>query len=406
MRTIALVAVLTAHGLASAGPQRVRCDDLSTAELAIDGMLDDWPAKVLARAGSGRDAAADAVRDAAIDLRCAWDGGALALALEVADDRVVRLAKPSARAHEDHLEITVAAGGRPVAIAVYPGNAVARSRIIAPPGVAVADSLQPHGFSVEVRVPAAALAGLSDATPALELLAVFHDADRATGGDDTEVELAAAIELGDRKDLLEDFLRAARIKKSDLRLDVLADLDPDRKGKERLVAGGAVIGVLTDRFAFVTLPVKRQADIKHIDLVPLGPRGLDVISAVVTQGGNGGSRDLLLLWTVWSGQLQPLAQIEVRKQLAGNLLEAGWRIVKGRRGPELWVEPRPPSGWTAETWNEVPADDADPIVLPWDPTRGGVAYRLTGAELARRDLPPPRSPPRSPPRAPPRAPKK
>ena len=388
MRTIALVAVLTAHGLASAGPPRVRCDDLSTAELAIDGMVDDWPTKVLARAGAGRDAAPDA----AIDLRCAWDGGALALALDVKDDRVVRLAKPSARAHEDHIEITVAAGGRPVTIAVYPGNAVAKPRITAPPGVAVADSLQPHGFSVEARVPAAAIAGLSDATPVLELLAVFHDADRATGGDDAEVELAAAIELGDRKDLLDDFLRATRLKKSDLRIDVLADLDPDRKGKERLVAGGAVIGVLTDRFAFVTLPVKRPADIKHIDLVPLGPHGLDVISAVVTQGGNGGSRDLLLLWTVWSGQLQPLAQIEVRKQLAGNLLEAGWRIVKGRRGPELWVEPRPPIGWTAETWNEVPADDADPIVLPWDPMRGGVAYRLTGAELARRDLPPPRAP--------------
>ena len=82
----------------------------------------------------------------------------------------------------------------------------------------------------------------------------------------------------------------------------------------------------------------------------------------------------------------------MRKQLGGNLLEAGWKIVKGRRGPELWVEPRPAIGWTAETWNEVPADDADPIVLPWDPVRGGVAYTLTGAELARRDLPPPGPP--------------
>lgn len=376
-----------AQGLATAGPIRVRCDDLSTAELSIDGLLDDWPTPVTARAGTAP--------DAAIELRCAWDGSALGLALDVKDDRVVRVAgKPSAKTHEDHVDIAVSAGARPVTIAVYPGNAVAKPRIAAPAGVAVADSLQPRGFSVEVRVPAAALAGLSDSTPALELAVVFHDADRATGGDDTDVELAAAIELGDRKDLLDDFLRATRLKKSDLRLDTLADLDPDRRGKERLVAGGAVIGVLTDRFAFVTLPVQRPADIKHIDLLPLGPRGLDVISAVVAQTGNGGSRDLLLLWTVWSGQLQPLAQIEVRKQLGGNLLESGWKIVKGRRGPELWVEPRPAIGWTAETWNEVPADDADPIVVPWDPARGGVAYTLTGAELARRDLPPPKAPPR------------
>lgn len=393
MRTIAFVAVVIAdcaygaHGLATAGPVRVRCDDLSTAELSIDGLLDDWPTPVTARAG--------AAPDAAIELRCAWDGSALGLALDVKDDRVVRVAgKPGAKTHEDHVEIAVAAGSRPVTLVVYPGNAIAKPRIAAPTGVAVADSLQPHGFSVEARVPAAAIAGLSDSTPALELAVVFHDADRAAGGDDTDVELAAAIELGDRKDLLDDFLRATRLKKSDLRLDTLADLDPDRRGKERLVAGGAVIGVLTDRFAFVTLPVKRPGDIKHVDLLPLGPRGLDVISAVVAQTGNGGSRDLLLLWTVWSGQLQPLAQIEVRKQLGGNLLEAGWKIVKGRRGPELWVEPRSAIGWTAETWNEVPTDDADPIVVPWDPARGGVAYTLTGAELARRDLPPPGPPAR------------
>jgi hypothetical protein len=386
MRRILFVAVLTAygaHGLATAGPAVVRCDDLSTAELGIDGLLDDWPTQVVARAG--------AAPDAAIELRCAWDGSALGLALDIKDDRVVRVGgKATSRSHEDRVEITVGAGARPMTIVVYPGNAVARPRITAPAGVAVADSLQPHGFSVEARVPAAALAGFSDSTPALELAIVFHDADRATGGDDTDVELAAAVELGDRKDLLDDFLRATRLRKSELRLDMLADLDPDRRGKERLVAGGAVIGVLTDRFAFVTLPVKRPADIKHIDLLPLGPHGQSVISAVVAQTGNGGSRDLLLLWTVWSGQLQALAQIEVRKQLAGNLLEAGWKIVKGRRGPELWVEPRPAIGWTADTWNEVPADDADPIVLPWDPAKGGVVYTLTGAELARRDLPLPR----------------
>jgi len=97
-----------------------------------------------------------------------------------------------------------------------------------------------------------------------------------------------------------------------------------------------------------------------------------------------------MLWTVWSGQLQPLAQIEIRKELRGNVLEAGYRIVKGKRAPELVVEPRPVVCWTTETWNEEPADDADPIVLPWDPAKGGVAYALTGAEVKRRDLPAPK----------------
>lgn len=378
-----LAVVLAARGLASAGPVAVRCDDLATGELSVDGLFDDWTTPPRAHSG--------AAPDAAIELRCAWDGTALALALDLTDDRVVRV---RGKGHEDHVDIAVGAGGKPVVLSVYPGTAIAKPRITAPAGVAVADSLQPHGFSIEARIPAAAIAGLTDSTPSLDLAIVFHDADRATGGDDGEVALAATIELGDRKDLLDDFLRATRLRRADLKLDTLADLDPDRRGRERLVAGGTVIGVLTDRFAFVTLAVARPADVKRVELLALGPRGLQVISAVITQGGNGGTRDLLLLWTVWSGQLQPLAQIEVRKQLAGKLLEASWKIVKGRRGPELWVEPRPAIGWTAETWNEEPASDADPIVLPWDAARGGVAYTLTGAEVARRDLPPPRVPPR------------
>jgi len=379
MRWSVLAVVLAARGVASAGPVTVRCDDLSTAELSVDGLFDDWSTPPRAHSGTAP--------DAAIELRCAWDGAALALAVNLTDDRVVRV---RGKGHEDHVDISVAAGGKPVSLGVYPGTAVARPRITAPSGVAVADSLQPHGFSVEARIPAAAIAGLTDSTPSLELAIVFHDADLATGGDDTEVPLLATIELGDRKDLLDDFLRATRLRRGDVRLDALADLDPDRRGNERVVAGGAVIGVLTDKFAYVTLAVARPADVKRVELLALGPRGLQVISAVITQSGNGGTRDLLLLWTVWSGQLQPLAQIEVRKQLAGKLLEATWKIVKGRRAPELWVEPRPAVGWTAETWNEQPASDADPIVLPWDPARGGVAYTLTGAEVARRDLPPPK----------------
>ena len=47
-------------------------------------------------------------------------------------------------------------------------------------------------------------------------------------------------------------------------------------------------------------------------------------------------------------------------------------------------------GWTAETWNEEPADDADSIVVPWDSARGGVAYSLKGVSLERRMLPVPK----------------
>jgi hypothetical protein len=216
---------------------------------------------------------------------------------------------------------------------------------------------------------------------------VFHDADQATGGADHDVSIDTTIELAERKELLDDFLATVRLSRADLKLDLLAELDPDHPGKERLVAGGTVIGVLADQFGYVSLPAASPADVQEIKLLPLGPRGSQVISAIVRQSGNGGSRQLLLLWTVWSGRLEPLAQIEVRKEAAGNVLASEWKIVKGKRGPELWVTPKPAIGWTEQTWNEQPASDADPIALPWDAKSGGTAYWLTGKELAHRELP-------------------
>jgi hypothetical protein len=170
----------------------------------------------------------------------------------------------------------------------------------------------------------------------------------------------------------------------------MAELDPDRRGQERLVAGGTVIGVLTDQFAYVQLPAQKPSDVREVKLLPLGTRGLQIVEAIVRQAGTGGSRDLLMLWTVWSGQLQPLAQIEVRKEQGVNVLESTWAIGKGKKGPELVVTPKPAVGWTADTWHEEAASDADPIVLPWDTVKGGTGYTLRGHEVERRDVPAPR----------------
>lgn len=359
----------------------IRCDNLSTADLSVDGLLDDWKQnQVLARMG--------APADGAIALKCSWDGTAFALALDLADDRVVRV---RGKGHEDRVDISLSvAGGKPIAIVVYPGNAIAKDKILKPPRTEAADSLQPKGFSIEAKVPAARIPGFSGSTPAFQLRVAFHDADQATGGDDTDLVMSQTIELGDRKDLLDDFLRSVRLKRSDVKLDAMAELDPDRRGQERIVAGGTVIGVLTDQYAYVSLPAQKASDVREVKLIPLGTRGLQIVEALVREAGNGGSRDLLMLWTVWSGQLQPLAQIEVRKEQGANLLESTWTIGKGKKGPELVVTPKPAVGWTADSWHEEAASDADSILLPWDTTKGGTGYTLRGHEVERRDLPAPR----------------
>jgi hypothetical protein len=353
-----------------------RCDMLPTADLTIDGLLDDWRDKhVLARVGSPA--------DGAVEVRCVWDGKAIAFAIDVKDDRVIRVKGGK----EDHVTLSLSAGTRAVVVDAYPGNSMAKPKITKPARAEAADSLQPKGFSVEVAIPAAAIPDFSPATPSFALELVFHDSDAATGGDLVPIEIKQPIELGDRKDLLEDFLTTVRLRKTDIRLDTLVELEPDHKGKERLIAGGNVIGVLTEQFAYVTLPAASAQDVKKVELMPLGPKGQQIVTALVRQTGNGGARELLMMWTVWSGQLQPLVNIEVKKEMGSNVLEATWKLVKGKKGNELVVEPKPAIGFTAETFNEVPAGDSDSILLPWDPERAGIAYSLKGAEIERRDLP-------------------
>ena len=346
------------------------CDEVS--DLSVDGMIDEWKGtRVFARIGSPS--------EGAMEVHCAWDGTTLALMANVKDDRVVRVK----RGHEDHVRVTIAAGGKPIVVDVFPGNSIAKSKITKPAKVTAADSLQPKGFSVEIEIPAAAIPEYSASTPQFELVATFHDSDAAAGGDDTPLQIAQPIELGDRKDLLDDFLATVQLSKTDIRHDSLVDLDPDRAGKERLVAGGNVIGVLTDQFAFVTLPAAPT----KIELLPLGPKGTQIVAAFVRQVGNGGARELLMLWTVWSGQLSPLVNIEIKKEVGSNVLESTLKVTKGKKGPELVVQPKPAVGFTAETWAEEPAADADSILLPWDPDKSGIAYTVKGADIERRELP-------------------
>ncbi len=158
MRVVAIATtIILAVGTADADRTVVRCDNQSTADLAVDGMLDDWGKDVVTRIG--------VASDGQFALRCSWDGKAFALSLDILDDRVVRFA--SGKGDQDHVKVAVSAGGRPVAVDVYPGNALAKAKITKPARVSVGQSLQPKGFSVELLVPGAALAGLTASTPSL-----------------------------------------------------------------------------------------------------------------------------------------------------------------------------------------------------------------------------------------------
>lgn len=393
LSTVASVAVTAAPAHADTMKMTMppmKCDAKAAENVVIDGIVDisdEWTPGTRGSTGS---------KDADYGIRCAWDGKRMVVAVVVTDDKVVRLPKPGG--NEDKLAISISAGGAPLVVNVWPGNALAKRRQAvtpkAPKQLELADSLTGGGFSVEVGVPASAVPGLSAATTELQLNVKYEDADAATGpAPDIGFDITRTVELSDRTQLFADFLTTVRLKKSDILFDKTTELDSDLPGKERVVMGGTIVGILTSQFAFVQLPAAKPQDILARGVLPFGPTtgkgARDVIYAVVRQKFDIGSRDLLMLFTVWSGQLQPLGSFEIRKQIAGNVFETTYASTKGKGGRtmEITLTPKPAIGFTAENYEPSTEPDVDAILLPWDAARSSVVLSLAGMDITRHDVP-------------------
>jgi len=396
MRTqvLAIMALLAASGVARGGVDHtcVHAD----ADVSVDGMLDDWTGVTKVRAGG-------TAADASFDLYCVYDDTRLALAIDVRDDKVIRVKKGPAT--EDSVELVIAAGGAPLTLVIEPGALGAKPHRTldgkaVPRWLAIEDTLQDKGFSIELVVPLARLPGYSSGTPSISAHVTFHDSDQATGKTTDDVGIEVSLGLAAKQDLLRDFLRAVKAKPADVRFDQQADVDRGRKGNERVVVAGAALGVLADQFSFITLPAQTAADVIEVKLIDLRGDGTKLIAATVRQRGNGGSRDVLNLFGVEAGQLSPLIAIETRKELGARVLASTWKLgtVKGKAGvkkgkkatPALVVVAGPATGFDADNWAETPAPDVEPINLPWDEDRYGTAFWLEGAVVQKETVPPPK----------------
>jgi hypothetical protein len=124
-------------------------------------------------------------------------------------------------------------------------------------------------------------------------------------------------------------------------------------------------------------------------LVDLRGDGSRVIVTVVREAGTSGTRDVLLGFGANGGSIVQLFAVEVRRERGAQKLESEWSITGGRNGkpPQLIVKAKPAVGWDADSYDEAPAGDAEPIALPWDDDRWGAAYTLDGDSLLAHPLP-------------------
>jgi hypothetical protein len=251
----------------------------------------------------------------------------------------------------------------------------------------IEDSLQPKGFSIEAAIPLSKIPGWTSSVPALRAEIAFHDADRATELkiQDT-VAFRGTLEFAHSANAVRAFLRATKLSRADVKVDVMADVDPGA-GAERIIAGGKIIGVVSSTFAFIELPVRDASDVHAVKVVDFSPGGRAQIVAHYRQHGNGGSRDVVSVFNIGAGAFSVALAFEVRKEMGSHRLENRWAIVpagkhrkvaprerKKLRGYDIVVEAGRAVGWDEDNYREARASDAQPILLPWEDVKRTVWY--------------------------------
>ena len=357
------------------------CARVAEDVVIADGVIDDW-------SGIGRRSVGGTERDASFTIRCAYDDKRLHLAVEARDDFMYRGKKPSTR-KDDHLLVELKISGKKSdRLVLFPANdQVARTRRWngrkVPAWLEVEDAQIRRGWAMELSMPLTRIRGYNQNAGAIIARIQLNDADYAAKIEG-RVTFDGQLTLEGADALYQAFLASTKLSPEDITLDTMANVD-DSPGAERIVAGGDLIGIIGDQFFYMTLPVAAGKDVAKVQVVDLRGDGTKSILTQVRQHGNGGSRDLLIVWHAGSNQLQQVLAWEIRKEKAGKVLENRWSLAprgkyrtgrSAKRGRDLVLEvsDKDARGWDEDNYFEQPAQDAQPILTPWSDQTSAVYY--------------------------------
>ncbi len=359
---------------AEAQAKGVICEHVQPDFVAVDGMGDDW--------GSVRSVQYGGRGDGSMKVKCAYDDRQLYLFLQVEDARLMRNGRASAK-KDDHVSLSIGVrGGKAIRATIFPGSErVSRKLVGAPRFVKIEDSLQDRGFSVEMSIPLAKMSQWSSTVPYLDARVLFHDVD--PGGRKKVAGVRGKMHFSDAVSTYRSFMRQAGLRNRDLRLDELADVDSGR-GPERILVGKAVLGVLGTSFTYTGLPIASPKDLLSVRVLDFDGSGRSTILTELRQHGNGGSRDVLIVWSVGSnGSLRPVLTVETHKEMGNARMENSWSLVprgkhregaKRTKGFDLLVVTGEVTGFTEANYREAPATDSKAILPPWGEQQSAVYY--------------------------------
>lgn len=367
------------------------CELVGPDVIVVDGLIDDW------RGLRGQDLGGKD-QDTSFTIRCAYDDQRLHMAVDVRDEYLFR-SKQAQPSRDDNLVIELAVSGSADSLRVYPGSDKVSPRRqwngkAVPAWLQVEDTQQRRGWSVEVSIPLARLRGYGKGAPGVKARIEHRDADFA-GKTESRLAFDGSLELAATKDLYRSFLKTTGLAAKDIKLDRTANID-DTPGPERVIVGGKILGVLSTEFAYMELPVRSPRDVLRVALADLRGDGTMSVMTELRQHGNGGSRDIVVVWqVVGNGQFEEVLAVEVRKALGDKVLVNRWSLVprgkfrkvsrnpRSKKGHDLLIEvgERDVTGWDEDSYNEVPASDVRPILTPWSEQTSAVYYFEGNAAL-------------------------
>jgi len=205
--------------------------------------------------------------------------------------------------------------------------------------------------------------------PAVPFRLALHDADVAAAPRiETVVDFGeGSLVLEEADALLHEFLGTVKLRRGDVALDVTAEVD-GVPGAERVVWAGRYVGILGQGFAYIELPAASAKDVLEVRVVDLAGDGKSNVLARYIERGNGGSREVLAVWNIRNQTIGRIFAHEIGKTFGRARLTNVWELVpkKGkRRGHDLVIRAGAAAGVTPDTWNETPAEDMVPVLLPW-----------------------------------------
>lgn len=378
-----LVAGLLLGAAASAQPLRI---DRSAEKMRVDGALREWKGARFVTLGEGEDAA---LRYA---LASVDDG--LYVGAEVSDEQLIRtvgvgpaqdalvltLAMPDGAGSFKTSEVWLHAGqaGKSKAAAGLGKNGRAPS---AEPRIQVVEGPRESGkgYVLEAFVPFALIEGAQIWEQGRARI-VLEDVDQAKVSK-PELSLSSApgvrtadlprIALGvGQNDFLGSFAGSKGLTGAEPRYDLRGNVSGDAE-LERVAILDKFVVVYGRHYkqgatyGYFQLPYGAGGGLSHAELLDVTNDGIAELLVRVRQRNDLGARELWMALSLEENTLAPLFSVETKKEAKGGFVESTLTLDKKSKPVRVRVEPSRAQGLDALTYQESPARDAQPILLPW-----------------------------------------